>query len=104
VARLLAGLFRRGRNLGTSLGLAWVNGQPGAVGYDAEGRVFTVFELAVADGVVHTIRASARRGYSDGPRTPVRWRAQRRPRPEPDLTSYQPTRCPSPHQSLHPRG
>jgi len=57
VARLLAGLFRRGRYLGASLRLAWVNGQPGAVGYDAEGRVFTVFELEVADGVIPAIRA-----------------------------------------------
>ena len=57
VARLLAGLFRRGRFLGTSVRLAWVNGQPGAVGYDAAGRVFTVFELEAADGVVQTIRA-----------------------------------------------
>src|SRR5262245_51211101 len=57
VARLLLGLFRRGRSLGTSLRLAWVNGQPGAVGYDAQGRVFTVFGLEVADGVVQTIRA-----------------------------------------------
>jgi ketosteroid isomerase-like protein len=56
VARLLAGLFRWGRSLGTSLRLAWVNGQPGAVGYDAAGRVFTVFELEVADGVVQAIR------------------------------------------------
>jgi RNA polymerase sigma factor (sigma-70 family) len=57
VARLLAGLFRRGRSLGTSLRLAWVNSQPGAVGYDAAGLVFTVFELEVANGVVHAIRA-----------------------------------------------
>jgi RNA polymerase sigma-70 factor (ECF subfamily) len=57
VARLLAGLFRRGRSLGTSLRLAWVNGQPGAVGYDAAGRVFTVFGLEVADGVVQAICA-----------------------------------------------
>jgi ketosteroid isomerase-like protein len=56
VARLLAGLFRWGRSLGISLRLAWVNGQPGAVGYDAAGRVFTVFELEVADGVVQAIR------------------------------------------------
>jgi RNA polymerase sigma factor (sigma-70 family) len=56
VARLLAGLFRRGRSLGTSVRLAWVNGQPGAVGYDAAGRVFAVFELEVADGVVQAIR------------------------------------------------
>src|SRR5262249_58189834 len=57
VVQLVAGLFRRGRALGTSLRLAWVNGQPGAVGYDAQGRVFTVFGLEVADGVVQTIRA-----------------------------------------------
>ena len=57
VARLLAGLSRRGRSLGTSVRLAWVNGQPGAIGYDAQGRVFTVFELEVADGVVQAIRA-----------------------------------------------
>jgi RNA polymerase sigma-70 factor (ECF subfamily) len=56
VAQLLAGLFRRGRSLGTSLRLAWVNGQPGAVGYDAAGRVFCVFELEVADGLVQAIR------------------------------------------------
>jgi hypothetical protein len=37
--------------------LAWVNGQPGAVMDDAEGRVVTVFELEVADGVVQAIRA-----------------------------------------------
>jgi RNA polymerase sigma factor (sigma-70 family) len=56
VARLLAGLLRRGRVLGASLRLAWVNGQPGAVGYDAAGRVFAVVELGVADGVVQAIR------------------------------------------------
>ena len=54
--RLLAGLFRRGRVLGVFLRLAWVNGQPGAVLYDADGRVFAVMELDVADGVVQAIR------------------------------------------------
>jgi RNA polymerase sigma-70 factor (TIGR02957 family) len=57
VARLLAGIFRRGRYLNASTRLAWVNGQPGAVGYDAEGRVVVVFALDVADGVVQAIRA-----------------------------------------------
>jgi hypothetical protein len=56
VMRLLVGLFRRGRILGTSLRLAWVNGQPGAVMYDAEGRVFSVIELDVVDGVVQAIQ------------------------------------------------
>jgi uncharacterized protein YndB with AHSA1/START domain len=37
--------------------LARVNGQPGAAGYDPAGRVFTVFELEVADGVIQAIRA-----------------------------------------------
>jgi RNA polymerase sigma factor (sigma-70 family) len=55
IVRLLARLFRRGRSLGTSLRLAWVNGQPGAVGYDAAGRVFCVLELEVADGLVQAI-------------------------------------------------
>ena len=45
VAQLVAGLFRRGRPLGIFLRLAWVNGQPGAVLYDAEGRVVSVIEL-----------------------------------------------------------
>jgi len=57
VARHLAGLFRRGRVLGVSLRLAWVNGQPGAVAYDAAGRVVSVFALDVAGGLVQAIRA-----------------------------------------------
>jgi RNA polymerase sigma factor (sigma-70 family) len=57
VLRLLSGLFRRGRVLGTSLRLAWVNGQPGAVTYDAEGRVINVFALEIADGTVQAIRS-----------------------------------------------
>jgi len=57
VGRHLAGLFRRGRVLGVSLRLAWVNGQPGAVAYDAEGRVVSVFALDFADGLVQAIRA-----------------------------------------------
>jgi len=57
VMRLLVGLLRRARVLGVSLRLAWVNSQPGAVLYDAEGRVVSVVELDVADGVVQTIRA-----------------------------------------------
>ncbi len=56
VVRMLVSLLRRARSLGASLRLAWVNGQPGAVGYDAAGRVFCVFELEVADGLVQAIR------------------------------------------------
>src|SRR6185369_1232720 len=42
VSRLLVGLLRRGRLLAGSIRLAWVNGQPGAVMYDAEGLVVSV--------------------------------------------------------------
>ena len=57
VLRLLSGLFRRGQVLGTSLRLAWVNGQPGAVTYDAGGRVVNVFALEIAGGTVQAIRS-----------------------------------------------
>jgi RNA polymerase sigma-70 factor (TIGR02957 family) len=57
VMRLLVGGLRRGRTLGASLRLAWVNGQPGAVLYDAAGRVVGVAALDVADGVVQAIRS-----------------------------------------------
>jgi len=57
VLRLLGGLFRRGRTLGVYTRLAWVNGQPGAVTYDAGGRVVNVIALDIADGMVQTIRS-----------------------------------------------
>jgi RNA polymerase sigma factor (sigma-70 family) len=57
VVRLLGGLFRRGKLIGASYRLAWVNGQPGAVTYDAEGRVVNVFALDIADGAVQAIRS-----------------------------------------------
>jgi RNA polymerase sigma factor (sigma-70 family) len=57
VGRLLIGIFRRGRTLNGSVRLAWINGQPGAVAYDAAGRVVSVIELDVADGVVQAIHS-----------------------------------------------
>jgi RNA polymerase sigma-70 factor (ECF subfamily) len=57
VLRLIGGLFRRGQLLGATLRPAWVNGQPGAVTYDAAGRVINVFALEVTDGLVQTIRS-----------------------------------------------
>jgi RNA polymerase sigma-70 factor (ECF subfamily) len=57
VLRLMAGLFRRAKVLGAYARLAWVNGQPGAVSYDAQGRVVNVFELDIADGMVQAIRS-----------------------------------------------
>ena len=55
VMRLLVSLLRRGRTVGATLRLAWVNSQPGAVLYDADGRVVSVLELDVADGLVQGI-------------------------------------------------
>jgi RNA polymerase sigma-70 factor (ECF subfamily) len=55
VSRMLLGLFRRVRSSGASIRLAWVNGQPGAVLYDVQGRVVSVVELEVDGGVVQAI-------------------------------------------------
>jgi RNA polymerase sigma-70 factor (ECF subfamily) len=57
VARLIGGLFRRAEMIGAYAMLAWVNGQPGAVGYDAAGRVVVVMALDIADGRVQAIRS-----------------------------------------------
>jgi RNA polymerase sigma factor (sigma-70 family) len=57
VLRLIGGLFRRARVIGAYARLAWVNGQPGAVSYDAAGRVINVMALDIADGMVQAIRS-----------------------------------------------
>ncbi|MEV6150376.1 RNA polymerase sigma factor SigJ [Nonomuraea sp. NPDC052129] len=59
VAQLLVGGFRRVQMLGVSFRPAWVNDRPGAVMYDAEGRVASVVELDIADGVVQAIHSVA---------------------------------------------
>jgi RNA polymerase sigma-70 factor (ECF subfamily) len=57
VARFMHGLFRRGEKMGAYGVPALVNGQPGAVVYDGEDRVVSVFVLDIADGKVQTIRS-----------------------------------------------
>ncbi|MBP2052641.1 RNA polymerase sigma-70 factor (ECF subfamily) [Streptomyces griseochromogenes] len=57
VAQLLVGGLRRLRLVGLSLRPAQVNGRPGAVTYDAEGRVASVIGLDIADGVIHAIHS-----------------------------------------------
>ena len=57
VARFLLGLFRRAGKEGTYGQPALVNGQPGAVVYDAAGRVVSVFALDIADGLVQAVRS-----------------------------------------------
>ncbi len=57
VARFLAGLFRRGRQMGVQVRPAWVNGQPGGVAADSAGRVISVIALDISDGMVQAIRS-----------------------------------------------
>jgi RNA polymerase sigma-70 factor (ECF subfamily) len=57
VARFVLGLFRRAQKDGAYAVPALVNGQPGAVAYDFEGRVAAVFTLDIADGQVQAIRS-----------------------------------------------
>jgi RNA polymerase sigma-70 factor (ECF subfamily) len=57
VARLWLGLARRGLKERTRFELVRVNGQPGAVGYDEDGRVVGVIVLDIADGLVQATRS-----------------------------------------------
>jgi RNA polymerase sigma-70 factor (ECF subfamily) len=57
VCRLLLGVSAQAREAGLSLRPTEVNGQPGAMFVDAEGRLASVLSLDVADGVVQTVRS-----------------------------------------------
>jgi RNA polymerase sigma-70 factor (TIGR02957 family) len=57
VSRFILGAMRRGQKLGARIEPAWVNGHPGAVTYDGEDRVVSVFALDIADGMVQLIRS-----------------------------------------------
>ena len=57
VARFLLGLARRARLIGVHLQPAEVNGQPGAMAYDHDGRLVNVLSLEIADGRVQTVRS-----------------------------------------------
>ena len=58
VARLLAGGARWAADLGvTAMRLAVINGQPGALFLNSEGRPVVAVALDIADGLVQTIRA-----------------------------------------------
>jgi RNA polymerase sigma-70 factor (ECF subfamily) len=59
VATFLIRLFEQGRRIGARMELARVNGQPGALAYDADDRLLTVFALDVVDGRVQAIRSVA---------------------------------------------
>jgi RNA polymerase sigma-70 factor (ECF subfamily) len=50
-------LFNQARRRGVTVRPAIVNGQPGALTLDADGRLITVLTLDVADGQVQAIRS-----------------------------------------------
>jgi RNA polymerase sigma-70 factor (ECF subfamily) len=56
VAKLMAGTFVHALRLGASLQPTHINGQPGVMFLDSEGRIGSVMSLDIADGVVQTIR------------------------------------------------
>jgi RNA polymerase sigma-70 factor, ECF subfamily len=56
VARLFAGLGKQMRELGVRLESRQVNGQPGAVVRDPEGKIVNVFVLDISGGAVRTVR------------------------------------------------
>jgi RNA polymerase sigma-70 factor, ECF subfamily len=57
-ARLLLGPTARGARLGViGMQTVAINGQPGALFHDAEGRTVVAVMLDIADGVVQTVRA-----------------------------------------------
>jgi RNA polymerase sigma-70 factor (ECF subfamily) len=57
VARLLLGLGRQARQTGTHIRVAAINGQPGALALDPDGRLIGAVCLDIADGQVQTVRS-----------------------------------------------
>jgi RNA polymerase sigma-70 factor (ECF subfamily) len=57
VRRLIASLSEQIRELGVTLRHAEINGQPGAMFYDASGLLVNVMCLDISDGVVQTVRS-----------------------------------------------
>jgi RNA polymerase sigma-70 factor (ECF subfamily) len=57
VARLLVGLARRGRAVGMGARPAGINGRPGLLTTDPDGRIVGVLALDIADGRIQTVRS-----------------------------------------------
>lgn len=57
IARLLLGLFRRGRTLGAHVHPATVNGHPGGILHDDRHHVISVMALDITDGRIRTLHA-----------------------------------------------
>lgn len=56
VARFLVGVGRELRRVEVRIRPTEINGQPGAITFDRDGRLINVFSLDIADGRVQTIR------------------------------------------------
>ncbi len=56
VAKLLQGIFSKAGAMGIAMERAPINGQPGAMFFDPEGRLVSVLSLEIADGAVRSIR------------------------------------------------
>jgi RNA polymerase sigma-70 factor (ECF subfamily) len=57
VGRFLRGLARRVRKMGLAGRPVWVNGQPGLLSIDADGRLIGVVAFDVLDGTIQAIRS-----------------------------------------------
>ncbi|WP_416237029.1 RNA polymerase sigma factor SigJ [Streptomyces sp. RB17] len=81
IAQLLVGGLRRVGRLGALLEVVRVNGRPGGVIHDAEGRVASVIGLDIADGRIRAIRAVSNPDKLDhlGPVSDIGRLPERRP-------------------------
>jgi RNA polymerase sigma-70 factor (ECF subfamily) len=57
VTKALVGFARQGQRLGASLERAVVNGQPGGIGRDRDGRIVSVIVVDVAEGTIQAVRS-----------------------------------------------
>jgi RNA polymerase sigma-70 factor (ECF subfamily) len=57
VSRLLIGLGQQIRELGLTIQAQQINGQPGALIFDAKGELTNIFSLDITEGVVQTVRS-----------------------------------------------
>jgi RNA polymerase sigma-70 factor (ECF subfamily) len=57
VARLMLGLSDQIRQVGAVPSVHEINGQPGALVHDRDGRLVNAFSFDIVDGVVYTVRS-----------------------------------------------
>jgi RNA polymerase sigma-70 factor, ECF subfamily len=57
VGRLVVGVLAQAKEYGVSYRPIQINGQPGAIFVDGEGRITNVWSIDVADGLIQTVRS-----------------------------------------------